>query len=134
MSSFLYLCNLIIYRIVMKKATVALTDMEFYAFHGCFEEEQAIGTHFTVDLSFSYDAAKAIATDDVNEAINYPSVYESVKKVMDSPHHLIETVANDIILAIRHDFPEVKEVKVRVSKLNPPLEGKTRCVSVEIEG
>ena len=118
----------------MKKATVALTDMEFYAFHGCFEEEQAIGTHFTVDLSFSYDAAKAIATDDVNEAINYPSVYESVKKVMDSPHHLIETVANDIILAIRRDFPEVKEVKARVSKLNPPLEGKTRCVSVEIEG
>ncbi len=31
-------------------AQIALENMEFYAYHGCFSEEQIIGTHFIIDL------------------------------------------------------------------------------------
>ncbi len=117
----------------MNKVTVSLSKMEFYAYHGCFEEEQTIGTYFTVDLSLSYDAERAIKSDDVNNAINYPSVYNVVKQIMDQPRHLIETVASDIISAVRREFPNILDIKIRLCKLNPPLEGKTESVSVEIE-
>ena len=30
-------------------AIVELENMSFYGFHGCFEEEQKIGTNFRVD-------------------------------------------------------------------------------------
>jgi len=35
--------------------------MQFYAYHGCFKEEQVIGTHFAVDLSVETDNQPALA-------------------------------------------------------------------------
>lgn len=108
--------------------------MRFYAYHGCFEEEQKIGTHFMVDVSLTYDAETAVASDDVTKSVNYQLVYKSIQKVMNVPQHLIETVADHIIREIRHDFPQVMKVTVKLYKLNPPLDGKTEYVAVQMEG
>ena len=35
----------------MNLTTIFLTGMRFYAYHGCFEEEQKIGTHFIADVT-----------------------------------------------------------------------------------
>ena len=114
--------------------TLSLSGMKFYAYHGCFAEEQAVGTHFTLDVSLTYDAEAAIADDDVEKSVDYPSVYKTIRRVMDEPRHLIETVADRIIREIRHDFPQVSHVAVKLCKMNPPLEGKTEYVSVQMEG
>ena len=118
----------------MKETTILLTGMRFYAYHGCFEEEQKIGTHFMVDVSLTYDAETAVASDDVTKSVNYQLVYKSIQKVMNVPQHLIETVADHIIREIRHDFPQVMKVTVKLYKLNPPLDGKTEYVAVQMEG
>ena len=81
----------------MKETTIFLTGMRFYAYHGCFEEEQKIGTHFTVDVTLTYDAEAAVAGDDVEKSVNYQLVYKTIQQVMDEPRHLIETVADHII-------------------------------------
>jgi dihydroneopterin aldolase len=114
--------------------TLYLTGMKFYAFHGCFEEEQKIGTHFVADVSLTYDASAAIADDDVEKSVNYPLVYKTIQKVMNEPRHLIETVADRIVRHIKQDFPQVQHVAVKLCKLNPPLDGKTEYVAVEMEG
>lgn len=118
----------------MKNATIHLTGMKFYAFHGCFEEEQHIGTHFTVDVSLVYDAEAAVKEDDVEKSVNYQLVYKTIQQVMEKPQHLIETVADQIIANIRRDFPAVTHVRAKVCKMNPPLDGKTEYVAVEMEG
>lgn len=118
----------------MKETTIFLTGMRFYAYHGCFEEEQRIGTHFTLDVTLSYDAEAAAADDDVEKSVNYQMVYKTIRKVMDEPKHLIETVADHIIHAIRQDFPQVHAVTVKLCKMNPPLDGKTEYVAVQMEG
>lgn len=118
----------------MKYTTIYLTGMKFYAFHGCFEEEQHIGTHFTVDVSLTYDAEAAIQEDDVDKSINYQLVYKTIQQVMNKSQHLIETVADHIIRDIKQDFPAVKTVRAKVCKMNPPLDGKTEYVAVEMEG
>ena len=118
----------------MKNTTIYLKGMQFYAYHGCFEEEQQIGTHFTVDVTLTYDAGKAVASDDVEEAVNYQRVYKTIQRVMKVPRHLVETVADHIIRNIKHDFPQVQAVMVKVCKLNPPLDGKTEYVAVQMEG
>jgi len=114
--------------------TLYLTGMKFYAFHGCFEEEQKIGTHFVADVSLTYDASAAIADDDVEKSVNYPLVYKTIQRVMDEPKHLIETAADSIIREVKRDFPQVTRVTVKLCKLNPPLEGKTEYVAVQMEG
>lgn len=119
---------------MMNITTIYLKDMRFYAFHGCFEEEQRIGTHFTVDLRLTYDAEAAIADDDVEKSVNYQLVYKAIQEVMNEPRHLIETVADRIIRKIKQDFPQVQKVVVKLCKLNPPLDGKTEYVAVEMEG
>jgi dihydroneopterin aldolase len=53
---------------------------------------------------------------------------------MNEPRHLIETVADHIVRDIRKDFPQVQHVTVKLCKLNPPLDGKTEYVAVEMEG
>lgn len=108
--------------------------MRFYAYHGCFEEEQKIGTHFTVDVTLTYDAEAAVMHDDVEKSVNYQLVYKTIQRVMEKPQHLIETVADRIVRTIRQDFPQVMHVTVKVCKLNPPLDGKTEYVAVQMEG
>jgi dihydroneopterin aldolase len=114
--------------------TIFLNGMKFYAYHGCFEEEQKIGTHFVVDATLTYDAEAAVADDDVEKSVNYLLVYRTIQRVMDKPQHLIETVADHIVREIKREFPQVQKVTVKLCKLNPPLDGKTEYVAVQMEG
>ena len=107
--------------------------MEFYAYHGCFEEEQKIGTWFNVDLSLEVDTSKAEKSDNIEDTVNYQSVYQVVKEQMMIPSHLLENVARRILDAIGKNFPAVSYAWVKVKKMNPPLGGVMESVSVEIE-
>ena len=118
----------------MKQTTIFLNGMKFYAYHGCFEEEQKIGTHFVVDATLTYDAEAAVADDDVEKSVNYLLVYRTIQRVMDKPQHLLETVADHIVREIKREFPQVQKVTVKLCKLNPPLDGKTEYVAVQMEG
>lgn len=107
--------------------------MEFYAYHGCFEEEQKIGTWFNVDLSLEVDTSKAEESDNIEDTVNYQSVYQVVKEQMMIPSHLLENVARRILDAVGKNFPAVSYAWVKVKKMNPPLGGVMESVSVEIE-
>lgn len=111
---------------------ITLSGMKFYGYHGCFEEERTVGTRFIVDLSLSYNATKAVETDDVESSINYVAVYQTIEQIMNEPVHLLETLAAKIIRTIKSTFP-VEHVSVKVCKLNPPLETQTDYVSVSAE-
>ena len=106
--------------------------MRFYAHHGCFEQERAIGTHFRVDLVFETDTTKAEVTDNIDDTVSYLDVYQVVKREMEIPSNLLEHVARRIGEEVRSSFPAVTSVRVKVSKLNPPLGGQMESVSVEV--
>lgn len=112
---------------------IEISGMEFYANHGCFAEERKIGTNFKVDLWIGYDSLKAQRTDNIDDTVNYLLVYQSVKKQMSVSSNLLENVAERITSALLDEFASVDYVKVRVSKLNPPLGGKMDSVSVMVE-
>ena len=70
-------------------ALISIEKMEFYAYHGCFEEEQKIGTWFNVDLSLEVDTSKAEKSDNIEDTVNYQAVYQVVKEQMMIPSHLL---------------------------------------------
>lgn len=113
-------------------AKIRLEKMEFYAYHGCFSEEQAIGTHFNVDIEMEADTTISQQSDNLDDTVNYLSVYQTVKKEMAIPSKLLENVCERIANTILSTFSKIEEIKVKVSKLNPPLGGKLDAVSVEI--
>ncbi len=103
---------------------ITLSGMEFFAYHGCFAEEQIIGNKFIVDLEFFAATENAENTDDLSATVNYQIVYELVKAEMDIKSKLLEYVAKRILDALYKQFPDIGDAKVAVSKLNPPLKGK----------
>ncbi len=113
-------------------STISIEQMEFYAYHGCFKEEQIIGTRFLMDLYLETDTAKAEKTDDLSETVNYQEVYLLVKKEMEIKSKLLEHVGRRILDAVKDKFPEVTSAKLKISKMNPPLGGKMKNVSLTL--
>ena len=61
---------------------IQLECMEFYAYHGHFEEEQKIGNKYIVHLSLKLDLSKAAKSDNLEDTVNYFTVYELVREEM----------------------------------------------------
>jgi len=102
---------------------IEIENMEFYAFHGHFREEQIVGNKFLVDLSIDTDMAAPAASDNLKDAINYQLAYKLVKEEMEKKSRLLENIAKRILDTIYHNFEGVRKVKVKVSKMNPPMGG-----------
>lgn len=111
---------------------IALENMLFYAHHGCFEEEQAIGTRFRLDVTYETDTTRAQQTDDISDTVSYLDVYQTVKREMRKSSYLLEHVGERICESVLSEYPAIDSVSVKVSKLAPPLGGELEAVSVEI--
>ena len=109
---------------------IELVNMEFYAYHGCFKEEQIIGNKFTVTLTVETDLSLPAVSDELSDAVNYQELYRIVKREMEITSKLLENVANRITSGVHQSFPEVKNITVSISKLNPPVGGKVEASRV----
>ena len=112
---------------------IELEDMEFYAFHGCFKEERLVGCRFLVNASIEADYSLAAETDNIADAVDYTTVYDTIKgQMMQPPINLLEHLAKLIIDAIYLRFPYLQRVTIKISKNNPPIRGQMRHVSVTL--
>ena len=113
--------------------TILLEGMEFFAFHGCFKEEQIIGTKFIVDLSIDVDTTLAEESDHLRDTVDYVRLYQCVKKEMEQKSHLLENVARRILDSVRLEFPAIISIALKIAKINPPMGGKMQQVSFKIK-
>jgi dihydroneopterin aldolase len=112
---------------------ISIEGMEFFAYHGCFKEEQVIGTKFRVDLFMKVNTAVAEESDQLHDTVNYQAAYGFVKEEMKINAKLLEHVGRRILDRIKAEFPTVDHARLKICKLNPPLGGKMDFVSVELE-
>ena len=110
---------------------IFLSELKIDTVIGLWEWERRIRQTVVVDLEMSADIAKAAATDDVADTLNYKSVAKRVQEfVSESSFKLVETLAENIAAIIRDEF-DVAWVKVRVNK--PGAIRGSRDVGVVIE-
>lgn len=114
-------------------AKILLEGLEFFSYHGCFKEEQLIGTHFIVDVEIYGNFLNAENSDDLMQTVNYQKAYQIIKSEMSISSKLIEHVARRITNQLFNSFELIEQIKVKVSKINPPLGGKIANVSYIIE-
>ncbi|MCU0323787.1 MAG: dihydroneopterin aldolase [Spirosomaceae bacterium] len=103
--------------------TISLEGMEFFAYHGVADEEQLIGNKFSIDVTITTDLTIAAETDKLRNTINYEVLYKIVADVMKKKHRLLEHVAYQIIRKAKEQFTDIQNIKVSVSKFNPPVGG-----------
>ena len=111
---------------------ILVEGIKLYAYHGCLKEESKIGGNYIVDVRIEADLSKPEKTDNLKDTIDYVTVYEIVKKEMSIPSHLIEHVAKRIIDKLKKKFSHLESIEVKITKLNPPINGDVEKVCAVI--
>ena len=109
---------------------IKLNGLEFYAYHGCLQEEQVIGNNFVVDITMDTEMQKASCSDDLSDALNYAEAYEIVKQEMLVRSNLLEHLCRRILDKLFESFEQLNWAQVCVTKLKPPIDGKMQSVTI----
>ena len=118
---------------ILENGTIAIEEMKFFAYHGYYEEEREKGNHFEVDLYVKCNLSSSGKSDSLTETVNYEELYKIVETVMSKSYKLLEHIGWDILETIDAQFRNIHHAKVRVTKLNPPIQGDVKRVSIELE-
>lgn len=113
-------------------AIIALEDVQFYAPHGFYEEEQILGNEFVLDVFVDVQIDVAAEEDDLFQTLNYETLFLLCQAEMRKPAQLIENVAQRMVDRIEDHFEQVRGVKLKLRKLHPPLGGRVGSASIEI--
>jgi dihydroneopterin aldolase len=106
--------------------------MSFYGYHGVFEAEAQLGQRFYVDLELSLDLTKAGESDDITHTVNYADIFSCVQHIVEGERfRLVEALTARIARQLLDRFP-IAEVKVKVTKPNPPINGHYDSVAIEM--
>jgi len=107
--------------------------MEFYAFHGHYQEEQIVGNRFLVDLVMDCDLDAPSRSDRLEDAVNYQQAYAIIKKEMRrTKSNLLENIAKRILDALFAEMEGIRKATVRIRKMHPPMGGPIQSVGVKM--
>lgn len=109
-----------------------IKDMVFFSHHGCFEEERKIGNKFVVNFTCEYDMSIPCKSDNIEDAVDYPKIYNVIASEMAINSNLLEHLANRILEAIKIEFPEIEKAEITIDKLFPPIGGVIGASSVTL--
>lgn len=122
-----------------RRMEVAMTDkmmmerMEFFGYHGVLQEENKLGQRYYVDLTLFLDLSSAGRNDRLTDTVDYVSVYETVKAIVEGKAvQLIETLAETIAAQLLEIYTKIDAVQVKVTKPHPPVGIHFSGVSVEV--
>lgn len=105
-------------------------SFEYKAFHGLYENEKIEGNVFEVHLVLGLVTWEGQSIRELKDTVDYAEVYKLVKEIMDEPVDLLETLGTRIIKELNLKYKQLNEIKVKVTKTNPPIEGYSGTVSV----
>ena len=114
--------------------TIEVNGIKLYAFHGCLPEEELVGGHYIVDVEVTTDFSKSTLSDKLEDTVDYVSINKIVTEEMAVRSKLIEHVGQRIVENIRANVNGVIRLKVKVTKLTPPINGDVDNVAIIING
>lgn len=110
-----------------------LSRMEYYGYHGVFEEERKLGQRFYVDLELEMDLSKAAKTDDLTLTVNYAEIHDLLLDIMRTESfRLIEALAEHIASKVLDTYTIIDALTVRLTKPHPPFDIHFEGVTIEL--
>ena len=109
---------------------ISVNNAWFYSFHGCLHEESVIGAEYSVNAVVEVDTGIAEKSDNLENTVDYVSIYSVIKKEMAAPSKLLETVLERIIIGIKNIDKNIVSVEVSIKKLSPPIGGHVDSVEL----
>lgn len=110
---------------------IFLKNIRLYAYHGCMDEEEKIGSDYIVNLTVAADLERCSKSDRLLDTVDYVALHNIVKEEMKIRSKLLEHVAERILMRVMKEHASVKKATVMVSKRNPPIGGNVEEVAVK---
>ena len=96
--------------------TVFIRGLKVKATVGVFEWERQIRQNLVLDLDLRTDAARAAASDELEDSVDYKAISQRVAEFVEaSEYKLVESLADALANLIREEF-KVDWLRLRVSK------------------
>ena len=112
---------------------IEVNGIKCYAHHGCLPEEELIGGHYVVDVQMHTNFSEAAQTDDLSKTIDYVQVNAIVREEVAIRSKLIEQVGQRIVSRLQAEIIGIDKLRVKVTKLSPPINGDVDNVAIIIE-
>ena len=88
---------------------------------GTTREERAKKQMIKINLSFEIDSQKAAKSDNIEDTIDYFSIYQFIKSFPgEKPFHLVERLHQSLSKRLHQTFPELQNTKIRIEKFPFP--------------
>ena len=117
--------------IIMGRITVR--DLAMYSYHGCYAEEQKIGSEYKLDIWVEGDFSSAEKTDELTHAIDYVEISDIASEEMAVSSKLIEHVADRILSRILTKWQTIRSAGVVIKKISPPMNTFAQSVEYSLE-
>lgn len=112
---------------------ITIKDLEIYANHGVFPEENALGQKFLVTAVLHTSTRLAGLTDELTASVHYGEVSHLIQKIVtENTWKLLEKIAEETASAILLSYPLVSQADITIKKPWAPIGLPLDTVSVEI--
>ncbi len=113
---------------------IRIEDLEVFANHGVFPEENTLGQKFVVSAVLFTDTRKAGKTDDLKASIHYGEVSAFVTEFLQrNTYQLLERAAEELAEALLLEWDRIERVSLEIKKPWAPVRLPLKTVSVKIE-
>ena len=111
---------------------ISLDNLVFSGYHGLYAEEKKLGNTYIVDVVIDFTAKKS-NIDNLDQTIDYVHVYALIKKWMEIPTPLLETLVGNMADDILKEQLLAEKVMVKITKQHLPIAEFEGTASVSIE-
>ncbi|MEE1313839.1 MAG: 2-amino-4-hydroxy-6-hydroxymethyldihydropteridine diphosphokinase [Lachnospiraceae bacterium] len=112
---------------------IRIRDLEVYAKHGVYKEENVLGQKFLFSLEIEVNMKKAGITDELDDSLNYGEVCQSIYTyVKEHTFKLLEALAESTSRMLLMKYPQILTLKLEIKKPWAPIGLPIDTVSVEI--
>lgn len=113
---------------------IKIENLEVFANHGVFEEENHLGQKFLVSAVLYTDTRNAGKTDELAASIHYGEVCRFIDTYMkEHTYRLIERAAETLAEELLLTLPNLQKIQLEIKKPWAPIGLPIQSVSVEIE-
>ncbi|MEZ7734853.1 dihydroneopterin aldolase [Gemella sp. 27098_8_149] len=116
------------------KTVLFIDNLEVFANHGLFEEENKLGQKFIFDIECELNYKKAMFSDEMTDSISYADIAEVVvKTATTNTFNLLERLSGEILKNIFTEFSQIENIKLKINKPGAPIKYHFEKCGVEVK-
>lgn len=113
---------------------ITIEDLEVFANHGVFPEENVLGQKFLISATLYTDTRRAGLTDDLTASIHYGEISAFIDRYLkEHTFKLLECAAESLARELLLQTPGLHKIQLQIKKPCAPIKLPLKTVGVEIE-